>query len=298
MSVRIETTYGNDATPWLRGNLHTHSTNSDGNRAPQALVDEYAARGYDFLMLSDHDGFTDPDELDSRGMTLVPGVEVSAEGPHLLHVGARAAVEPNPDRQKVIDAINAEGNGKPGAPFAVMAHPNWEKHFSHCPQEKLEEWQGYAGIEVCNGICQLVEGSGLATDRWDMLLGKGRRVWGYGNDDCHKEFHDAQAWNMVQSDARDATAIIDALRQGRHYVSTGVIIERIRVYGDTIHLVTKDAQRIIAISDWGRRQAWADAAEMHFTVPADAAYHYLRFECWGGGEAMAWTQPFFVKTDA
>ena len=37
-----------------RGNLHTHSTLSDGALAPDQVVEAYKAVGYDFMMLSDH----------------------------------------------------------------------------------------------------------------------------------------------------------------------------------------------------------------------------------------------------
>jgi PHP domain len=41
--------------PLLRGNLHAHTTFSDGVRSPAALVAEYETRGYDFLAITDHD---------------------------------------------------------------------------------------------------------------------------------------------------------------------------------------------------------------------------------------------------
>jgi predicted metal-dependent phosphoesterase TrpH len=41
--------------PLLRGNLHAHTTFSDGIRSPAALVEEYEARGYDFLAITDHE---------------------------------------------------------------------------------------------------------------------------------------------------------------------------------------------------------------------------------------------------
>src|SRR5437879_1236789 len=41
--------------PLLRGNLHAHTTFSDGVRSPAALVAEYEALGYDFLAITDHE---------------------------------------------------------------------------------------------------------------------------------------------------------------------------------------------------------------------------------------------------
>ena len=40
---------------FLKGNLHAHTTFSDGVRSPQALIEEYESRGYDFLAITDHE---------------------------------------------------------------------------------------------------------------------------------------------------------------------------------------------------------------------------------------------------
>ncbi len=281
--------YSAEDLPWLKGNLHAHTTKSDGTRDPQAVVDAYAARGYGFLMISDHDCLTDPARLDSYGMVLIPGNEVSAGGPHVLHVGATRAVSPDPDRQKVLDAIKQDGS------FAIVAHPNWEKTFAHCPQHSLESWNGYVGIEIYNGVIRHLNGSPLATDRWDRLLGLGRRVWGYAHDDSHRSENDEIAWNMVQSPPGDAAALTAALREGRFYASTGVEIDYIHVSGRTIDVGTRNAQRIVAHSDFGHREAAVDAPAIMLTIPEDTTITYVRFECWGPGESMAWTQPFYVE---
>jgi predicted metal-dependent phosphoesterase TrpH len=41
--------------PLLRGNLHAHTTFSDGVRTPSALLSEYERLGYDFLAVTDHE---------------------------------------------------------------------------------------------------------------------------------------------------------------------------------------------------------------------------------------------------
>ena len=43
-----------DAPRWWRGNLHAHTFWSDGNDYPEMVSDWYAAHGYNFLAISDH----------------------------------------------------------------------------------------------------------------------------------------------------------------------------------------------------------------------------------------------------
>jgi hypothetical protein len=276
---------------WMRGNLHCHSTRSDGSRPPQGVIDDYARRGYDFLMLSDHDVFSSPEDYaqwDARGMLLINGNEVSAGGVHILHVDADRRVEPAKRRQQVIEEVNKTKG------FTIVAHPNWTNNFDHCPAEKMLEWTGYLGVEVYNGLVEWHSGSAYGDDKWDMALSEGKRIWGFANDDSHTGVHDIQlGWNVVYTHDKSVKGLIEAMRAGRFYPSTGVTIADVKVEGDKITITTKDAHRIAAILDHGRRFACVDASTMTITVPEGATY--VRFECFGVGERMAWTQPFFIE---
>jgi len=291
--IHIENPYNgaSKSATWLLGNLHTHTTRSDGTRPPQEVIDDYAKRGYDFLMISDHDICTSPEDYqhwDSRGMVMIPGNEISAAGPHLLHVNADSRVDPVPDRQGVIDRCTS------GRSFAIVNHPNWGENFAHCKQEFLETWRGYAGIEIYNGICEYLPGSGFATDRWDQLLSAGRRIWGFANDDHH--WHDQKqiemGWNAVLAE-KNLDNIIAAMKVGRFYASTGVQIEQIEVNSDKIAIQTQNADRIIARSDFGRRFADTEGSSIQVQIPDGATY--VRFDCHGPNRSFAWTQPFFIR---
>ncbi len=286
----IESPYLPGAGPWLRGNLHTHTTESDGNLSPQAAVDAYAALGHDFIMISDHDRVTPIGQLDARGMTLLQGNEITANGPHMLHVNAAAKVEPLRDRQAVIDTVTALGG------MVIMNHPNWESHFNHCDQRTLDMLRGYTGIEIYNGVTLRAEGSPLATDRWDMLLSQDRRVWGFADDDNHDDIDRGVCWNVVQCASREAEAILEALRVGRFYASTGVVIDEIRVEGSRIRVFSSNAQAFHVQCDHGCTAARVNGSELDFEVPDTSSWRYVRVECFGPGASQAWTQPFFLHS--
>jgi hypothetical protein len=276
---------------WLRGNLHTHTTRSDGTHEPQEVLDMYADSGYDFFALSDHDIATTEEDyasMDARGMILIAGNEVTAGGPHILHVYPKSRVTPTWNRQDVIHGINSDRG------FAVVAHPNF-KEFDHCRIDQLLAWEGYLGLEIYNGILGRTHGSPYALNHWDRLLSSGRRPWGYAHDD----FHDAtkgdlaRGWNMVYARERTVEAIVDALRNGCFYASTGVVITRITVDGNQVRLETENADRIVVLQELGQRLSEVDGTTAEVTVPDDA--RYVRFECWGRGEQFAWTQPFWTR---
>lgn len=274
----------------LRGNLHAHTQRSDGLLSPEEVIQAYRGKGYDFLMISDHDIFATRewlDGLDRQELIYIPGNEISANGRHLLHVNATSWIAPNPQRQVVLNGIAAEPQS-----FAIMAHPNWQGQFDYATIGQLREWVGYAGIEIYNGVISRLGGSAYATNKWDMLLSDGFRCWGYANDDSHCSEDVALGWNVVFVREKTSDAIVDALRNGRFYASSGVEIENIVVEGLRIHLRTRNADRIAAVCDEGKRFAQVDAAELEVEVPEDV--RYVRFECWGRGEQMAWSQPFYV----
>lgn len=39
---------------WWKGNIHTHTTRTDGQCPPEQQITDYCAQGYDFLAITDH----------------------------------------------------------------------------------------------------------------------------------------------------------------------------------------------------------------------------------------------------
>jgi predicted metal-dependent phosphoesterase TrpH len=285
--VRLESPYRADGS-WLRGNLHTHTNRSDGAASPQTMAMVYAARGYDFLALSDHDRPPLVSGLDPCGLALLPAVEVSLGCPHVLALGVRGPHAATAGQQALLDAIRADGG------FAVPCHPNWEEDFNHYSWEQLRALTGFAGIEIFNGVCIEQAGSHLALDKWDRLLGLGRTVWGYANDDAHTPDDVGRGWNVVRAADRSPAAILDALRTGSFYASSGVTFERLACEGATLHVRAPDARRLALYTRHGRRVREVEGPEMDFDA-TEFPGPFVRVEAYGSGGAAAWSQPILVR---
>jgi hypothetical protein len=293
--TELTTPYADEGT-WLRGNVHTHTTVSDGDCAPADVVADYEARGYDFLAISDHDAFVDPAQFrDDTGLVLLPAVEVTADGPHLQHLGASEAITPASDRQRVLEDIDDRGG------VAILNHPRWLSEYAHWPVAEMQALDGYAGIEIYNGLIERHPGGALATEPWDRLLSAGHRVWGYAADDAHSPRDIENAWTVVQATERTPAAILDALAAGRCYASTGVRIRDITADDGTITVATADAERIRLVSDYGQVQQDVAGPEARFRVPEQLVHWsdhtYVRVECLSRAGARAWTQPFFLDSE-
>ena len=112
--------------PWFKGNLHTHTNNSDGDSSPEIVVDWYSNNKYDFLVLSDHNHLTILDS-NQKKLLLIPGEEITLNVPYSIHVnaiGIKKVIEPTIRSNKVktlqanIDNIISAGG------LAEINHPN------------------------------------------------------------------------------------------------------------------------------------------------------------------------------
>ena len=80
----------------MKVDLHTHTDRSDGTLSPTGLLEYLRDQGVEVASITDHDTLAAYDDrLDMQGLTLIPGVEFSANvgtmGVHIVGLG----VEPN-----------------------------------------------------------------------------------------------------------------------------------------------------------------------------------------------------------
>ena len=229
---------------------------------PKALVAHYDRAGYDVLAISDH--WVRTDEPSTDGLLVIPSAELNARAPtrdddaHVLALGIETdPVIPELDfdeLQEVVDWI--VGNG--GVPY--LAHTYW----SGLRTDQWETCEGLVGIEVWNTGCEQEVGRGDASLHWDEALERGRRFFAIATDDSHHPGYDSGfAWTWVRVPERTQEAVLDALRNGMFYGSTGPEIRDIEVSDGDVVVRCSPAEAVTLYS--GRwRGARANAGRLGY----------------------------------
>ncbi len=289
---------------WLRGNLHTHTLESDGDSKPEEVVRWYAEHGYDFLVLTDHDKITRVE--DAAGLVLIPGEEVTDRLPkkplHVNAIGIEEAVQPQHGTtpvevlQRNIDAVR-----KAGA-LALINHPNFGWAFG---AEELLQLEHANFLEIASGHPFVnAEGPPSVESMWDRMLTAGKRIYGVAVDDMHhlKRVWDTdvvlpgKAWVVVRAEKRDAASILGALERGDFYASTGVELVDLVATAKSIEVNVREKNlahyRIQFIGKAGRLLQESAGAAATYAIRGTEGY--VRAKVIDSNGKAAWTQPVWV----
>lgn len=306
------------APRWWRGNTHTHTVNSDGDSAPEAVVRWYKEHRYNFVVISDHDSLTPVEGLNALhaapGKFLVlSGVEVTdrfqGAPVHLIGIGVRAAVLPQggPGIPEMLNrdarAIRAAG----GIPH--INHPNFGWALT---AEQIAAATDASHFELHNAH-PLVNnrGGGMSPSTeeiWDRVLSTGRVLHGIATDDSH-HFHGefaaarvnpGRAWIMVRAPELTAEALMAAIARGDFYATTGVELKSYEVSEREIRIElpsgsgsTAPRYRTFFIGKDGVVLKRDESLTPSYQFTGGEMYVRARIESSNGSNA--WIQPVFVK---
>ena len=295
-----------DGYEWLKGNLHSHTTNSDGKPSPQERLDGYVEQGYNFLCLSDHYKITRIDTVSwPDDFVLIQGAELHPTNPFggQVHHFVALNIHEDMDSQRlppqlVIDAVREQGGS------IWLAHPHWSS--INILRDTLP-LRGLSGIEVFNTTCRRM-GRGEGSIHWDDWMSlEGKSYPALANDDSHavdSARHDTyQGWTVVRVKERTAAAVVEALATGASYGSTGPEIidiqlrlsdqstDKSRIVEATV--VSSEAQRIFAVCDTYGTEYHEHGSSFEtasFSIRANA--RWSRFEVIAPDGTKAWSNPF------
>ena len=237
---------------WFKGNIHCHTTMSDGDADPEVAVDWYQKHGYDFLVVSDHNHLTllDYQATENLNMILIPGEEVTSSvgidsiPVHINAIGIDRLVEPaNCDTvleslQTNIDRILDAGG------LVSINHPNFKWALT---PEIIISSTGDNMLEVFNGHPKTntigTEEKLSAEQIWDEVLTSGQKIFAAATDDTHNYYdftpnhsNPGRGWLNVKAKNLTSEEIINSLKNGDFYSSTGIILNKIDINQNGIEI--------------------------------------------------------------
>lgn len=238
-----------------KGNLHTHSNQSDGALSPEDVCRRYRERGYDFLCLSDHFlpqfdyPLTDTRKFSTKEFTTIAGAELHAPATsgnelwHILAVGLPYDF-PRPSEGETGPQL-ARRAWEAGA-FVALPHPDW---YGLTVADAQSIPDAHA-VEIYNHTSEVLFCRGGGVALVDALLVAGRQVNILACDDAHFNFADDRerdafgAWVMVKAEENTEHALVQSLKQGKYYSTQGPEIYDLRVYGQELLVECSSASQI------------------------------------------------------
>lgn len=297
---------------WLKGNLHSHTTNSDGSLTPEEMKEAYVHHGYDFLAVTDHDIYTDTRHMTDENFTMIQGFEQysnSSETDKDIHIQYLWADEVEGIKDRDVLHLK-ERTGKCGMEFAYemkrkgvfvqLNHPHW----SMANVGDFGAETPFEAIEIMNYDADWLENMGKGVVFWSEMLFRGDRLWGTGSDDNHNHapldsmYSDSfGGFTVVKARDRSPQAIMEALHTGSFYTSEGPEIYDFYIEDDMVHIKCSPCEKIYICCKWRPYQRIFGRHVTEFHTKLRGPETFIRCECMDARGRTAWSNPIWLDKE-
>lgn len=296
---------------FYRGNIHTHSTLSDGLLEPIEVVNAYKDAGYDFLMLSEHFvkvfdwPIADTRAFRSDDFTTLIGVELHApdnsvgEWWHIVAAGLPLDFAPCGENETGPEI--ARRAAAAGA-FIGIAHPAW----SQLTIEDGHSIDVAHAVEIYNHGCAVETDRGDGFSLLDQMLNDGKRLSGYASDDAHFPINREDAfggWVQVKSESLDPDALLEAMKKGHYYSSQGPKIYSVSIENNYVHIECSPVDTIAVVGGTSRAanahgrsitKASVDLSHLRVGFTLTDPSPWLRVTIIDANGKKAWSNPIWL----
>ena len=314
---------------WYKGNIHCHTTDSDGMLTPDEVVQLYKDAGYHFLAISDHNIFSDyRSRFDCEDFIILPAMEASAVlyrdeskkallKVHHIHgilgndqmqkeakKGLFTHLQGYPEweyfgnwdgaevAQKLQDELAARGC------LTIYNHPVW----SRVREDEFIHTKGLTALEIYNYGTVNESATGYDALRWDVMLQNGSRIYATASDDNHnREVEDSLGgYIVVKAEELSHEAVIQAILTGNYYSSSGPAIHDWGIKDGVAYVKCSPVSRVNFMA--GNHvnaglSVLSETGEDELTYaefPLRGDEDYVRVECVDQYGKIAWSNPIFL----
>ena len=284
-----------------KGNIHTHSTLSDGARPAADVCAAYRDAGYDFLALTDHFqakyGFPIADTRPFRtpGFTTLLGAELHAPATglgevwHILAVGLPLDFAPTGEAETGPElAARALAAGA----FVAIPHPGWYG----LDVADAQTLPGAHAVEIHNHTSATRMDRGDGTYLVDQLLATGRRLSIIAVDDAHLWHPDAfGGWLMVKAERREPGLLLAALKAGHFYATQGPLLHDVAWHDDHVDVHCSPAEAVVVLGRGSGAQPVLAPGQTRLSIPYGraAGSPFLRLLAIDAAGRRAWSNPIW-----
>lgn len=284
----IATIKVNSQIKYFKGNLHAHTSYSDGSLSFNEVVKKYSDLKYDFLSITDHNKFINlKNENISDKMLVLEGEEITFYN-HVTALNIQSLIIPslNSSLQSIIDEVNKQ-NGIP-----ILSHPtDSTKWYSDIKFINARRLLGVKHMEIYNAV-----NNTYSLNLWDSLLTSQQLYYGVVCDDSHQAQDIGKAWIMVRANQLTPNAILASIRNGDYYSSTGVTIKPINNSKEYIEIISEENNiRFRFIGKNGKtlqEEKKSNLSRYYFRGDEK----YVRVELTNALGQKAWTNPVFLES--
>lgn len=307
---RIYNPYAKTKRLTLKGQMHCHTTNSDGKLAPLELCKKYQSIGFDFMTITDHEYIT-PEPVGNELIWIgnsyenTNGNTPTTSAANYAHICVydtdSMLLAPNYTKYNSYKSINEvqQFHEVERKEMINLCHPNWSGFY--LPDSTMLN---------CNGHFSFVEcwNDGAANDSmklrtccrgWDLLLSRGLRVYSLGVDDYHSGNGIGEGWAEVFSNTKSKKAIMSSLAKGDYVAANGklginpIAIKKIQLKRNILSVHIEAPATIRFIGKNGKVLKQEDSVTgSDYSITGNELY--VRVEIWSGVYAK-WLQPYFIE---
>jgi len=301
---------------FYRGNLHTHSTRSDGARTMDQVLDDYRSQGYDFMSLTDHflpnahfrkgePGFitvSDTRRFDRDDFVTILGAELhgpAMENGELWHIVAVGLPADFPELGEDETGPEVARRAHAAGAWVSLAHPYWN---AVTESDALSVVDCIHAVEVYNHASEMGVLRGWGIHQAEVLVARGHRIGFNAADDAHFKhpggtFMDAfGGWVQVKAESLEPNALLAALKAGHYYSSTGPELHDVEICGDTVKVASSPVRDVI-VSGRGpafRRSHGEGQTTAELELPVREKTPYVRVTVVDAHGKAAWSNPIWL----
>ena len=277
--------------PFYKGNLHCHTTQSDGERTPEEAIALYQEMGYDFLALTDHRRVTVPTSRMAGDMLLLPGIELDYSLPgevvHIVGFGMTNDILPKLNYEHGPQAgVNSirECGGR-----AILAHPHWSLN----TMATLMAIHDTTAAEIYNTMSFLRPDS---SDILDVTAAHGTLYPLVASDDTHQYAGEQGiSYTMVQAETLTPEGIKQAMDAGLFYASQGPRFTQISLAEGRIRVQCSPVSRVYFHTNlvWtpGRAIIGENLTQAEYQLHCDEGERFVRCQVIDQVGRSAWSSP-------